>query len=305
MKYKDYYVALGVPRDASLDEIKKAYRLLARKYHPDVSKASDAEAQFKEAAEAYATLKDPEKRAAYDALGQQRSGADFTPPPQWQTGHESDPGFYDNVDLADILAAFGRRHGGARTDTAPVHGRNFEDTILVSLVDAHRGTTLKLNLADHEGGRTLEVKIPPGVITGQKLRLRGKGGKGRNGGADGDIYLHIAIDPHPVFRPDGRDLYFDLVLAPWEAALGADIEVPTLEGNVVLTIPAGTPSGRKLRLRGRGLANSQGEPGDLYATVRIDVAPTLTEQERALYQELGKVSGFNPRATTPKEASHA
>jgi curved DNA-binding protein len=305
MKYKDYYAALDVPRDADLEQIKKAYRKLARQYHPDVSKASDAEARFKDAAEAYATLKSPEKRAAYDELGQQASGAEFSPPPQWRSNYEADPSFYENLDLADLLEALGRRHGNARPDSVPVHGRNYEDTVHISLADAHRGTTLHLNLADQEGGRTLEVKIPAGVVADQKLRLRGKGGKGHNGGADGDIFLHIAIKPHPLFRVDRHDLYCDLALTPWEAALGAELEVPTLDGQVILTVPPGTSSGRKLRLRGRGLANSRGEPGDLYATVRIDVAPTLTEQERKLYQELGKVSSFTPRMTTQKEGSHA
>jgi curved DNA-binding protein len=150
------------------------------------------------------------------------------------------------------------------------------------------------------------VKIPPGVTAGQKLRLRGKGGKGSHGGADGDIYLHIAIKPHPVFRVDLRDLYFDLALTPWEAALGAELEVPTLDGNVLLTVPAGTRAGRRLRLRGRGLANSRGTHGDLYATVHIDVPPTLTEAERALYQQLASVSTFNPRTPpTTTETSHA
>ncbi len=305
MKFKDYYATLGVPRDADLEQIKKAYRKLARQHHPDVSKASDAEARFKEAAEAYATLKNPETRAAYDALGSQPAGAEFSPPPDWARSRGEDPASYDNLDLADLLEALARRHGSGRRDTMPVSGRSYEDTVHIGLAEAHHGTTLHLNLADPEGDRTLEVTIPAGVVAGQKLRLRGKGGKGRNGGADGDIYLHIALKPDPVFRVDGRNLNFVLALAPWEAALGTSLEVPTLDGPVILTVPPGSSSGRRLRLRGRGLANSRGEPGDLYATVRIDVAAVLTEPQRKLYQELERLSGFNPRENRAKESPNA
>lgn len=309
MKYKDYYAALGIPRDADLDAIKKAYRKLARQNHPDLAKDKGAEERFKDVGEAYATLKDPEKRAAYDALGQQPEGFDFSPPPQWRSHYEpgaSGFGNLDEMDLADLLAAMGRQQGarGAR-HAGPVPGRDYEDTVHISLVDAHHGTTMNLSLQDAEGGRTLEVKIPPGVTAGQKLRLRGKGGKGSQGGLDGDIYLHIAIKPHPQFRVDQRDLFFDLALAPWEAALGAELELATLDGQVLLTVPPGTRAGRRLRLRGRGLANSRGVPGDLYAVVHIDVAPTLTEDEKRLYQELASVSHFNPRAPAPQEAVHA
>jgi curved DNA-binding protein len=182
-----------------------------------------------------------------------------------------------------------------------MHGRDYETTARISLEDAHLGTTLSLNLEDETGGRRLDVTIPPGVSEGQKLRLRGKGGKGRNGGADGDIYLHITLAPHPVFRPDKHDLHFDLSLSPWEAALGAEVEVPTLEGPVVLTVPPGTRAGRKLRLRGRGLANGRGGRGDLYAAVHIDVPAALTERERDLFKELASASRFNPRAVVAKE----
>ncbi len=306
MKYKDYYAALDVPVDADLQQIKKAYRKLARMHHPDVSKAPDAEARFKEAAEAYATLKDPGKRAAYDELGRRPPGEEFSAPPQWRHDHAAEASGFENAELAELLAALGRRHpGAAARGPVPRHGRDCETGVRISLEDANRGTSVNLDLNDGEGIKTLQVKIPPGVVDGQKLRLRGKGGKGQQDGVDGDIYLHIALAPHAVFRPDGHDLYFDLALAPWEAALGKDVEVPTLDGPVVLTVPAGTRSGRKLRLRDRGLAKSQGGRGHLYATVHIDVPATLTGPERDLFEQLSQVSGFNPRTAESKENEHA
>jgi curved DNA-binding protein len=297
MKYKDYYEALGVPRDADLDQIKKAYRKLARQHHPDVSKAGGSEARFKEAAEAYATLKDPEKRKAYDELGRRPAGQEFSPPPQWEQHFGTRDGGFGDIDLEELLASLGRGRGGFGSQRAarPVAGRDYETTVALSLEDAHRGTTVNLDVGEGEGSRTLEVTIPPGVSDGQKLRLKGKGGKGRNGGEDGDIYLHLTLAPHPMFRADKHDLYFDLALAPWEAALGAELEVPTLDGPVVLTVPAGTRSGRKLRLRGRGLASGRGARGDLYAVAAIDVPATLSDQERELFTQLAKVSNFNPR----------
>ena len=305
MKYKDYYAALGVPVDADLAQIKKAYRKLARTNHPDVSKAPGAEARFKDAAEAYATLKDPEKRAAYDELGRRPPGEEFSAPPQWRQAYASQGANAEDTDLADLLAALGRRHAGAARGPVPRHGRDYETAARISLEDAHRGTTVGLDLTDGEGAKTLQVTIPPGVTEGQKLRLRGKGGKGQHGGTDGDIYLHITLAPHAVFRPDGNDLHFDLTLAPWEAALGTDVQVPTLDGPVMLTVPAGTRSGRKLRLRERGLANSRSGRGHLYATVRIDVPATLTERERDLFEQLAKASNFNPRAAQTQESEHA
>ena len=309
MKYKDYYAALDVPVDADTQQIKKAYRKLARLHHPDMSKAPGAEARFKDAAEAYATLKDPAKRAAYDELGRRPPGEEFAAPPQWRHDHAAQAaGFenFENAELADLLAALGRRQaGGAARGPLPRDGRDYETTTHISLEDAHRGTTVHLYLNDGEGTRTLQVTIPAGVTQGQKLRLRGKGGPGLNGGADGDIYLHITLAPHAVFRPDGHDLYFDLALAPWEAALGKDVEVPTLEGPVMLTVPAGTQSGRKLRLRERGLASSRGGRGHLYATVHIDVPATLSGPERDLFEQLSQVSVFNPRSAASKDNNHA
>lgn len=304
MKYKDYYATLGIARDADLDKVKKAYRKLARKHHPDMSVAPDAEAQFKEAAEAYATLKDPVKRAAYDALGQRPAGEEFAAPPPWRQAHAfQEPGFED-MDLADLFAAMGRGHGQAHAQ-GPVRGQDHEASARIGLVDALRGTHLHLDLADAQGLRTLEVTIPPGVREGQTLRLRGKGGPGRHGGADGDIYLHLTLIPDQRFRADGYDLSFDLALTPWEAALGAEIQVPTLEDPVLLTVPAGMRGGGRLRLRGRGMADGRGGRGDLYATVRIEVPTTLTERERQLFTELAGASRFDPRAAPLQEASHA
>ncbi len=304
MKFKDYYAALGLPRDASLDQIKKAYRKLARQHHPDMSKESGAEARFKEAAEAYATLKDPEKRAAYDQLGMRPPGEEFAPPPQWQHDQGADGQMFENMDLADLLAAMGRGRGSAQHAPRAMAGRDLETSVRISLEDAHRGAVLNLEVGDLEGGRTLRVTVPKGVVAGQKLRLRGKGGKGRHGGADGDIYLHIELAPHPVFRADGYDLYFDLILAPWEAALGGDLEVPTLDAPVLLTVPPLTRAGRKLRLRGRGLADGHGGSGNLLAVVVIDVPAALSQEERKLFESLAKVSTFNPRNTSTGENAH-
>lgn len=301
MKYKNYYAVLGVPKTADLDEIKKAYRKLARTYHPDVSKAPDSEARFKDAAEAYATLKNPEKRALYDSLEPPANGQASTAKP----GQGADPAggwqSFEDLNMEELMAAMGRSQHGSQRGPVPINGRDYENTVQISLMDAHKGTTLSLDVAAAEGRRTLDVTIPPGVYQGQKLRLRGKGGKGGNGGVDGDIYLHILLAPHPVFRPDRLDLYFDLVLTPWEAALGAELEVPTLDGPVLLTVPPGTHCARKLRLGGRGLASGQ---SDLYALVRIDVPSTLTDEERQLFNDLAKVSRFNPRMAAPKEAQH-
>lgn len=298
MKYKDYYSALGVPADADAEQIKKAYRKLAREFHPDLSKAPDAEARFKDVAEAYATLKDPEKRAAYDELGRRPAGEEFAAPPQWRREHAADATAFDDMDLADLLAELGRQHGAASRQNGPRHGRDYETAVGISLEQAHKGTKVNLDLTDHKDAKTLEVTIPPGATEGQKLRLRGKGGKGVHGGRDGDIYLHITLLRHPLFRVDQHDLYFDLAISPWEAALGAEVEVPTLDGPVTLTVPAGTRSGRKLRLRDRGLSNSRGGRGHLYASVHIDVPAKLSDRERELFEQLAKASTFNPRSAS-------
>lgn len=301
VKYKDYYATLEVPRDADAEAIKKAYRRLARKYHPDVSKEPQAEARFKEIGEAYETLKDPEKRAAYDELGQRRPGEEFTAPGDWRDQFTAGGfGDFDEADLADLLDALARgRHGGAR-HAVPRRGQDFDVTAAIGLREAHRGTTLKMTLQRPEGPQTLEVTVPAGVVSGQKLRLRGQGGKGRNGGPDGDIYVHVELLPDPDFRVAGKDLYFDLALSPWEAALGAEVPVKTLDGDVVLKVPPGTHSSQKLRLRGRGLGR-EASRGDLYAVVHIDVPRQLSARERELFEALARESRFDPR-TQPQEA---
>ena len=303
MKYKDYYEILGVKRDASDDEIRKAYRKLARKYHPDVSKDPQGEEKFKDVSEAYKTLKDPEARAAYDNLGRHRPGEDFQPPPNWGQGFGGGDFSFEDIDLADLFAAFGagRQHGRA----IPIPGQDYEVAAPISIEDAWHGTELELNLSvpdyDERGRlqrvpRVFKARIPKGVIDGEKLRLRGKGGKGLNGGPDGSLFLNIQFKPHPVYRATGHDLYLDLPLAPWEAALGATVEVPTLAGPVRLKVPAGTNSGQKLRLAGRGLPMRGAGHGDLFAIAQITVPTTLTEREKTLLQELASASQFDPRA---------
>lgn len=289
MKYKDYYSILGVPRDADDEAIKKAYRRLARKYHPDVSKEPDATARFQEVGEAYETLKDPEKRAAYDGLGSHRPGQDFRPPPDWAERFHAG-GFEDlgGIDLSDLFASFGgmRGAGGAR------RGRDYEVTVHLRLEDAARGTEVALELGP---GQTVQARIPKGATDGQKLRLRGKGGAGRKGAAPGDLYLNIALHPHPLFKVSGHDLYLDVPVAPWEAALGARIEIPTLEGRVALRIPAGSKAGQRLRLGGKGLPRPAGGAGDLYAVLSVAVPSVLSERERKLFEALRDESKFDPR----------
>jgi len=305
VKFKDYYEILGVPRDASEDDIKKAYRKLARKYHPDVSKETAAEARFKEIGEAYATLKDPEKRAAYDQLGRHGSGEEFRPPPEWSTRFGDAGSPFDEMDLADLFAGLsGRSRGRTRGQNVPLRGQDYEVNVAITLEDAYRGTEVTLDLTttevDEHGAlrrvpRTVKARIPPGPTDGQVLRLPGQGGRGAHGGPNGDVYLNITLQPHRLYRVNGRDLTLELPLAPWEAALGATVRVPTLAGAVDLKVRPGTEAGARLRLGGRGLPAPQGASGDLYAVVAIVMPKTVTEAERKLYEELAKVSGFNPR----------
>jgi curved DNA-binding protein len=308
MKYSDYYAALGVERSASPEEIKKAYRRLAQKYHPDVSKEPEAEARFKEIAEAYQTLKDPEKRAAYDELGKRPQGEEFRPPPDWarQHGGGGEQFSFEDMDFADLFSRFGgaRGAGGFGAGSGSMPGQDFEVPVEISIEDAFKGTTLNLQLSMpeyDEHGRVRRVphavkaRIAPGAIDGQRLRLPGKGGRGFNGGRAGDLYLDISLKAHRLYRATGHDLYVDLPLAPWEAALGASVEVPTPGGAVNLKVRAGTSSGQKLRLAGRGLPIPRGGAGDLYAVVQIMVPPELSERERELYGELQAASSADPR----------
>jgi curved DNA-binding protein len=294
MKYKDYYKILGVERGASEDEIKKAYRKLARKYHPDVSKEANAKEKFQEVSEAYETLRDKEKRAAYDSLGSGfRPGQDFRPPPDWferfgSGGRGDDLGGVDLGELFESMGLFGR---AGRRSRRSFSGEDYEVPVRLTLEEAARGAERTVQLE----GRSFTARIPRGATDGQRLRLRGKGGPGMNGGAPGDLYLQIALEPHPLYRASGHDLEIEVPLAPWEAALGAEVEIPTLEGRVTMKVPPGTPSGQKLRLAGKGLPRPGGGAGDLYAVLSVTVPATLTEREEALFQELRKASRFNPR----------
>ena len=330
MEFKDYYKTLGVARDASVDDIKSAYRKLARKYHPDVSKEPNAEARFKELGEAGEVLRDPEKRAAYDAAGSQwerqraaggAGGAQgFQPPPGWDAGFEfsgrGEDSAFDGADHSDFFEAlFGRAARGARSGArraqAAMPGQDHHAKVMVDLEDAFRGAlrsiSLRMPALDDEGRgvmreRTLDVNIPKGIREGQQLRLAGQGGPGLSAGPAGDLFLEIVFRPHPRFRVDGRDVYTDLPLAPWEAALGASVPVATPEGEVTLTIPPGSAAGRKLRLKGRGIPGSApGNPaGDLYAVLTMALPPAQAAAEQAAYAAFGAAfSGFDPRAATP------
>jgi len=307
MKFKDYYEILGVPRTATQDEIKQAYRKLARKYHPDVSKDPDAEARFKELGEAYAVLKDPEKRAAYDQMGSQwKTGQDFQPPPGWDAGFEFSGGNFGSgaeADYSDFFEAlFGRQARAGQRQHMRAQGQDHHAKVLIDLADAYHGAqrsiSLRMPVQDAQGGitmqeRKLDVSIPKGIRAGQHLRLAGQGGPGMGGGAAGDLYLEIAFNPHPQFRTDGRDVYLDLPLAPWEAALGASVTAPTPEGPVRLTIPPGSVAGRQLRLKGRGIPGKP--PGDLYVVLTIALPPADSDSAREAYRAMEKAFDFNPR----------
>ena len=317
MEFKDYYATLGVDRDASQDDIKRAYRKQARKYHPDVSAEADAEARFQEVGEAYEVLGDPEKRAAYDQLGANwQSGQDFRPPPDWDQGFEfHGGGFTDGGDFSDFFESlfgggFSRSFGGARSGGFNARGGHFhargEDTharILIDLEDAYEGATRALNLKHTELGadgrpavkeRTLNVRIPKGVRQGQQIRLAGQGGAGSGGGQHGDLYLEVEFRPHRFFRVEGKDVFLDLPVAPWEAALGSTVKVPTPAGTLELKIPAGSSGGRRLRLRGRGIPAR--EPGDLYVTLQIALPSAESDQARKIYADMERELSFNPRA---------
>jgi curved DNA-binding protein len=310
VEFKDYYKVMGVARDATEAQIKQAYRKLARKYHPDVSKEKDAEAHFKELGEAYEVLKSPEKRAAYDQLGAgPRPGEDFRPPPGWDSGFEfSGAGAGDDADYSDFFASlFGRdARGGARgrrrapsTQGEDQHAKIMLD-LEASLLGGQRSLTLRAPSLDTDGhvttkDRTLNVQIPKGILAGQSIRLAGQGAPAEAaGGKPGDLFLEVEFHPHRLYRLDGRDLYLSLPVAPWEAALGATVAAPTPDGEVQLKIPAGSRGGGKLRLKGRGIPASP--PGDLYAVLEIALPPASDEAARAAYLALAAALPFNPRA---------
>jgi curved DNA-binding protein len=321
MKFRDYYETLGVARGATEAEIKAAYRKLARKYHPDVNKEAGAEDQFKELGEAYSVLKDTEKRAAYDRMGANwKNGQDFTPPPNWNEGFEysndkyggGHPGFGgghegNQSEFFESLFGQGRHRQGGRGGN-PSQGMDFKGQdhhakISIDLADAYNGAkrTIALHMPTQDASghvstqeRKLDVSIPKGIKAGQNLRLAGQGGPGIGAGGSGDLYLEIDFHPNSIYRVDGKDVYLDLPLAPWEAALGTAVNIPTPAGSTLeLTIPAGTAAGRKMRLKGKGIPSK--EAGDLYVVPTIVLPGAETDMQKEAYQALEKAFDFKPR----------
>lgn len=313
MEYKDYYKAMGVARDATQEEIKRAHRKLARKYHPDVSKEEDAEAHFKEVGEAYEVLKDPEKRAAYDRLGEQwKAGQEFRPPPDWNSGFEFRGGGYTAADadahsrfFEELFGAAQAHPGGAAGRRAfRMRGEDHHAKVRIDLEDSFNGATRSISLRLPEVGaegqvtnrdRTLSVRIPKGIRPGQQIRLTGQGAPGLGGAESGDLYLEVEFRDHPLYSVQGADLHLVLPVAPWEAALGATIQAPTPSGVVDLKIPPDSQAGRKLRLKGRGLAGKP--PGDLYVVLQVTLPPADSDAAKALYQQMREQLDFNPRTT--------
>jgi len=316
MQYTDYYEVLGVPRDATQADIKRAYRKLAREHHPDVSDDADAAAKFKEVGEAYAVLKDPEKRAAYDQLGANwKAGQDFRPPPGWDAGFEYSGGFdpgvggAGGVDPSQFSDFFETLFGGARgagrgagRGGFRARGGDHHAKIVVDLEDAYHGATRALTLRAAEltddghvttKERTLNVRIPKGIRQGQQIRLAGQGEPGMGGAEAGDLYLEVEFSPNPRYRVERADVYMDLPVAPWEAALGASIRVPTPSGTVGLKVPAGSNPGRTLRLKGRGIPAKT--PGDLYVVLQVVLPPADTKKARSAYEAMKKDLDFDPR----------
>lgn len=328
MEFKDYYKVLGVERTASDEALKKAYRRLARKHHPDVSKAADAQSRMQEINEAYEVLRDRERRLAYDQVGQDwASGQTFTPPPGWDSGYEFSGGPKDvqepfgHSDFFEALFGAAQRTGraggrGSRAaagagrgvgDSSGMRGEDHQAKIIVPLEDAFAGAQRELLLhhPSTDGGtvrlveRRLQVSIPRGIRAGQRIRLAGQGSPGLGGGPAGDLYLEVEFAPHPQYRVEGRDLQVDLRVAPWEAALGTRLRVDTPGGAVELAIPAGSQSGRRLRLRGRGIpaGGTSGEAGDLYVQLQLVLPPADSEAARSFYRKMKDDFAFDPRAT--------
>ena len=310
MDFKDYYKVMGVARDATDVQIKQAYRKLARKYHPDVSREKDAEARFKEVGEAYEVLKSPERRAAYDQLGSgPRPGEDFRPPPDWGSGFEfsgAGPG-PGNPDYSDFFESlFGAAGGDPRRAgrrSASGRGEDHHARILLdleaSLSGGSRTITLRVPELDPQGRlvsreRTLNVQVPKGILAGQTIRLAGQGASGTADGKPGDLFIEVEFQPHPLYRVEGRDLYLELPVAPWEAALGATVKSPTPGGAVDLKVPAGSHAGTKLRLKGRGIPSAT--PGDFYVVVQIALPPASDEKAKAAYEAMARALAFNPRS---------
>lgn len=312
MDYKDYYEILGVERSATQDEIKRAYRKLARKFHPDVNKESGAESKFKEAGEAYEVLKDPEKRAAYDQLGANwQAGQDFQPPPGWDQGFEYSGHGPDQGGEAAFSDFFENLFGQGRSSQAGrqtrhefhAHGQDHHAKIMIDLRDAYEGATRAISLrapevdaAGHVSvrDRSIKVKIPKGITEGQHIRLAGQGTPGVGQGQAGDLYLEIQFQPDPTFSVDGRDVYVNLPITPWEAALGGKVKCPTPAGVVDLKVPENARTGQKLRLKGRGIPGKSA--GDLYAVLQIAVPPARTAEDREFYERMSREMNFNPRA---------
>ncbi|WP_269323866.1 DnaJ C-terminal domain-containing protein [Streptosporangium roseum] len=311
---RDFYESLGVSRDAGQDEIQSAYRKLARTYHPDVNKDPGAEDRFKEISEAYSVLSDPATRRRYDAFGPDfRQVPEDVDPDTWararagrgarggrpgaRAGAGAGPGgpagFGEGVDFEDLLEGLFSGRGGGRAGRGwgPIPGADQEAEIELTVEDAYRGGRRSITV----GGRRIDVNIPAGVTDGQRIRLAGQGGRGSDGAAAGDLYLIVRIAPHPRYRVEGRDIHVRLPVTPWEAALGASVAVDTPAGETKVKVPAGSSSGRRLRLRGRGMPNPRGTPGDLFAEVRIMVPATLPDEERQLFEQLAAVSTFDPR----------
>lgn len=311
MEYKDYYEALGVERGASQDEVKRAYRKLARKFHPDLNKEAEAEARFKQIGEAYEVLSDPEKRAAYDQLGAGfAAGQEFKPPPDWDAGFEFSGGGasatdHDFSDFFETLFG-GMRGRSGRYSTRTqfrARGEDHHAKVIIDLHDAIAGATRSISLrspqVDETGHvvlreRTLNVKIPKGVTDGQQIRLKGQGSPGIGGGPAGDLYLTVELASDRLYRVEGRDIYLDLPVAPWEAALGARVQTPTPNGPVNLKVPSGSWQGRKLRVKGRGIPSDP--PGDFYAVLQIELPPADSEAAKEAYREMASRLAFDPRA---------